>query len=81
MGKTKEQGMKLHEGERGYGSWYFNATAKHYHGVNNFDGPMEGVGPDLGNDRRLVERHLKLLNRGRPLDVVIQDLLERESLE
>lgn len=67
----------LHEGERAFGAYWFNATAKLYHGVDNFDGALEGVGPDLGNDSRLLERHIQRLTQGRPINNVIQDLLER----
>jgi len=66
----------LHEGERAFGAWYFNAPAKYYHGVDNPDGAMDGVGPVLENDSRLIERHVQRLSSGRPVDVVVQDLLE-----
>jgi hypothetical protein len=67
---------RLNEGERAIGAWYYNATAKHYHGVQNADGAMEGAGPVLENDSRLIERHVRRLSAGRPIDVVVQDLLE-----
>jgi len=67
----------LQEGERAFGAYYYHATAKRYHGVDNFDGPLESMGPDLGNDRRLLERHIQRLSKGRPVDNVIHDLLER----
>ena len=68
--------QRLHEGERAIGAWYYNATAQHYHGVANPDGAMEGVGPVLENDSRLIERHIQRLSNGRPVDSVIHDLLE-----
>jgi hypothetical protein len=66
----------LHEGERAYGAWYYNATARHYHGVDNPLGAMDGTGPVLENDARMIERHIQRLSSGRPVDVVVQDLLE-----
>ena len=66
----------LHEGERAYGAYYFNAPAQHYHGVANPDGALEGEGPILENDSRLIEAHIRRLANGRPVDVVMQDLLE-----
>ena len=66
----------LHEGERGYGSWHFNAPAGEYHGVMQSPGAMEGVGPQLGNDSRLLENHLRNLQLGEPVSDVVQDLLE-----
>lgn len=66
----------LHEGERGYGAWHYSATAKLYHGVDNPDGVMDGQGPMLENDSRLIERHIQRLSSGRPVDVIVQDLLE-----
>ncbi|MHA2064754.1 MAG: hypothetical protein ACXABY_10305 [Candidatus Thorarchaeota archaeon] len=66
----------LHEGERAIGAHYFNATAKHYHGVDNPDGALESGGPMLENDSRLIEQHIQRLASGRPVDVVVQDLLE-----
>jgi len=66
----------LHEGERAFGAYYFNAPAKYYHGVENPDGALEGLGPVLENDSRLIEAHIKRLANGRPVDVVVQDLLE-----
>jgi len=71
---------RLHEGERAFGAYYYNATAKLYHGVDNFDGALEGVGPNLGNDSRLIERHVQRLRQGRPIDVVVHDLLEQSKL-
>ncbi len=67
---------QLHEGERAFGAYYYSATAKHYHGVDGSDGPLESVGPMLENDSRLIERHLKRLSAGSPVTVVVQDLLE-----
>jgi len=66
----------LHEGERAYGASYYNATAKFYHGIDSADGPLEGTGPILENDSRLIEAHARRLAGGRPVDVVVQDLLE-----
>lgn len=66
----------LTEGERGYGAWHYSATAQHYHGVLGADGVMEGTGPNLSNDDRLLENHLKNLQAGRPVDNVVLDLLE-----
>ena len=74
ISKPKES---LKEGLGGYITHWYTATAKHYQDVDNFDGPLEGVGPDLGNDKRLIERHLERLSSGRPIDSVIKDLLER----
>jgi len=70
----------LHEGERAYGATYYNAVARFYHGVDNPPGPMESTGPDLSNDNRLIERHVRRLTRNTPLDVVLTDLLERYTL-
>lgn len=66
----------LHEGERGYGASYYSATAKLYHGVDNAVGALDGPGPMLENDSRLIERHIQRLAVGRPADVIVQDLLE-----
>ena len=71
----------LHEGERGYGSWHYSATAGEFYGVMGAPGAMEGVGPMLANDDRLLENHLKNLRLGRPVDVVIQDLLETGKIK
>jgi hypothetical protein len=67
----------LQEGERAFGAYWYNATAKHYHGVNNFNGALDGIGPDLSNDRRLLEQHIQRLSTGRPMSNVLHDLLER----
>jgi len=66
----------LQEGERAYGAHYFNATARSYHGVDNPEGALEGQGPMLENDSRLIEQHIQRLIGGRPTDVIVQDLLE-----
>lgn len=73
-GKPQES---LEEGQSAFGAHWYNATAKRYHGVNNFDGPLESIGPNLVNDRRLLERHVQSLYNGRPSDAVVTDLLER----
>lgn len=72
---------RLHEGYQGYGAYYYNATAKHYHEVANPDGPLESSGPMLENDSRLIERHLRRLSQGRPVDAVVTDLLENSMKE
>lgn len=69
----------LQEGERAYGAWHYNAPAQYYHGVSGPDGAMSGDGPVLENDSRVMERHIQRLSQGRPLDVVVQDLLETGS--
>ena len=66
----------LNEGERAIGAHYFNAPAKLYHGVDNPDGALEGAGPVLENDSRLIEAHVRRLADGRPIETVVQDLLE-----
>ncbi len=73
---TKRLRQLLQEGERAYGAHYFNAPARLYHGVPNPEGALEGVGPMLENDSRLIEAHIQRLVGGRPTDAIVQDLLE-----
>ena len=72
----------LHEGERAYGAWHYDATAKHYHGVDNPDGAMEGMlsGQVFENTSSLLN-HIHNVSNGRPVDVVVQDLLEAGKIK
>lgn len=74
--KSKKDESLLTEGERGYGAWHYSATAGTYHGVSGSPGAMDGFGPNLANDGRLLENHLKNLQAGRPLASIVTDLLE-----
>jgi len=73
----KRRKKKLHEGERAYGSHWYNATAQMNYGVQNPDGPLESAGPMLENDSRLIERHIAMLTRYHPLEAVMTNLLEQ----
>lgn len=71
----------LHEGERAYGAYYYNAPARLYHGVDNPKGMLDGDGPILENNTQIMERHIKRLTYGRPVDIVVQDLLETSKFK